>query len=196
MPAWPKDSRTRTASTDPAGRRSRSHCANDPELVDPAIQGRKDEGLQGLTVPGAWFTSWEPEKKLRTLGNPCGSIPMALIGLSRRRREEGTRSATHRKAQVGGRHQIESGTHPKLTRTTSRLRLLRLRSSPRTTRLQVKSHRGRPDSGDTRSTPPNPTQVMPASPRPPGPQHGAGSTAAKGGRLQEGGGSGPSSQSS
>jgi hypothetical protein len=41
-------------SPTPAGRSDdpRSYGADDPELIDPAVERRKDEGLYGLTVWG------------------------------------------------------------------------------------------------------------------------------------------------
>ena len=35
------------------GEDPRGHCADDPELVDPAVERREDERLQEFTVPAA-----------------------------------------------------------------------------------------------------------------------------------------------
>ena len=52
------------------GEDPRSHCADDPELVDPAAKRRKDERLHGLTVPARG-----PGSVCRRLGAPVGVPP-------------------------------------------------------------------------------------------------------------------------
>ncbi len=51
------------------GEDPRSHCADDPELVDPTVECRKGEWLHGLTVPGVCGATL-----------PCGSIPKTSMG--------------------------------------------------------------------------------------------------------------------